>query len=31
MIGMGNDSQPGYGVTPDAERAVRSGGTGGLY
>jgi penicillin-binding protein 1A len=30
LIGMGTDNQQGY-VTPDADRAVRSGGTGGLY
>jgi penicillin-binding protein 1A len=30
VIGLGGDN-PSMGVTPDADRAVRSGGTGGLY
>jgi penicillin-binding protein 1A len=30
VIGLGGDNQS-MGVTPDADRAVRSGGTGGLY
>ena len=30
-IGMGQADNQGYAVSPDAERAVRSGGTGGLY